>query len=551
MRLCSLLVLLAPTVAAQRATPTPAVESPWFLASVTLVVPAGDVTGDDFDDVLITRDQTLELYRGSPGGLLADPIVIQPGPNTPSRMVAIGDWNGDGHDDLLSWGLFTVVPHEGSPDGLVTGATRVMRVEHCIAAGDVDSDGYDDALVFSSLTAGGENILLRGGPEGLSEQPDWLVLVPGGTRPLGPGGDFNGDGFDDLVVSTRSRRLGVFFGGPDGPSTALDQSSTDLTPDRLRVARSVGDLNGDGYDDLAYSDDGNLSGVIFGSAQGLDFDSTTRLGTRRHAVHGSGDFNGDGWPQILTTALTVEADLEDARQSAHLFGGRGTTDLLTSVSVDPGGRHNGALALIGQRDWYLAAGDVNGDGRDDVLSLTRRGPFAELADLALHLGPFQSRWLGGTGKWSDPTRWSAGVPDATLGARIETGQVLLDVDAAARDLHISPGAALRSSQDHLLRLYGGLQASGELDLAGELRVSGHAALRITGSARVGVLNLLPVSERMPSRPTVYGRLETGHLIHGAESLGLAGLFVTGSQQQNGGKKNESRVHGSSSPITSS
>jgi hypothetical protein len=131
------------------------------------------------------------------------------------------------------------------------------------AAGDVDADGYDDVAVASPYegTRAGAVRVFRGGAVE-AEALAWVTLPAGAGdetfgQALAGAGDLDGDGFDDLAVGAPatlddSGRLHVFLGGPDGPSPA--PSATVEAPEPgsyFAFALSVaGDLDGDALDDL-------------------------------------------------------------------------------------------------------------------------------------------------------------------------------------------------------------------------------------------------------------------------------------------------------------
>ena len=169
----------------------------------------------------------------------------------------------------------------------------------------------------------------------------------------------------------------------------------EATDDRLGYsASSAGDVNGDGIDDLiigAYSADpsGSFSGrtyVVFGSADGLTspFKLSTLNGTNGFAidgeggsdfsgisVSGAGDINGDGIDDLVIGATGVDVGgNESAGRTYVVFGSDGgfadPFDLST-IDGTNGFLLNGEAADDDSGFPVAAAGDLNGDGVDDLV----------------------------------------------------------------------------------------------------------------------------------------------------------------------------------------
>ena len=143
------------------------------------------------------------------------------------------------------------------------------------AAGDVNGDGYADVLVgahqqknaIGSRESRGRVYLYLGGPDGLPQKPIWTPSGEGIGSNYGYTlhgiGDVNGDGYDDIAVGSwgyeadniNSGRVYVYYGGKQGPSSVADWALTGAQSGQL-MGNSVfgaGDVNGDGYDDLLVS----------------------------------------------------------------------------------------------------------------------------------------------------------------------------------------------------------------------------------------------------------------------------------------------------------
>jgi hypothetical protein len=250
-----------------------------------------------------------------------------------------GDWNGDGYADAAVGSSTSdegganagkVSIFLGRPVALSTPDAEVLGPEGSFFgaavawAGDVDDDGYDDLLVgaYRDTQAGanaGKAFLFLGG-EPPDTEPD-LVLVGPGTgayfgRAVAGAGDLNGDGFADLAVGaprTANGDVHIFLGGdpPDGDADLI--------------------LTGEAADDR------------FGSS-----------------VAGAGNADGVPGDDILVGAARAGTG-RVWQGAAYLFSGGDGMDADPDWIV----RGEGSGDQLGTS--VAAAGDVNGDGDPDIL----------------------------------------------------------------------------------------------------------------------------------------------------------------------------------------
>ncbi len=334
---------------------------------------AGDVNGDDFDDLLIGANGNDE------GGSNAGAAYLLFGPITSDNDLSSADAKFIG-EDSSDWA-----------GGAVSGA------------GDVDGDGFDDMLIGAE---GDDN-------EGASEGALYLLNGPitedrslsladaklGGESSydyagyaVSGAGDVNGDGFDDMLVGA----YGNDEGGEDagaayliyGPVTAhRDLSLADAKligeEERDYAGRAVsgpGDVNGDGFADLllgAYgNDEGGLDAgaayLLYGpvtanrdlSMADAKFQGDATNAQAGAAVSGAGDLDGDGFADLLVGTPYRTYMFDHSSGAVYVVYGPVTADRDLSLAD---------AKLIGEDEHNLlgsavaGTGDVDGDGLDDFM----------------------------------------------------------------------------------------------------------------------------------------------------------------------------------------
>ncbi len=406
----------------------------------------GDFNGDTVDDIVMGEYYGASNYGAAYvlyGGVSYQDIDITTTNNASftgaatydylGKEVTAGDWNGDGYDDiaLAEYGNDSVWVSYGSASGW-SGSYGTADMDAQIVdvdayslgyaakdVGDLNGDGMDDLYVAaygetSSDYGMGVGYVYFGTTSGwsgavdASDNADLIVTNDNATTydyfgvygRLVSGGDFDGDGYGDLAmgaygddtVYSSGGRAFLFMGstsmggsvGSFSADTTFDTDSTSGDSYFGSALDGLGDVNGDGYEDLAIGGywydgaayDSGVVAVYFGASTGwassLDVSDADMIIGGVSASDNLGktighveDPNGDGMNALVASASGADPGGNTSAGSTYVFYGStslGGIYLANQADITI----NGGASYDYMGSYGIESGDMDNDGQEDI-----------------------------------------------------------------------------------------------------------------------------------------------------------------------------------------
>ncbi|MFD9717813.1 FG-GAP and VCBS repeat-containing protein [Streptomyces sp. NPDC059076] len=320
---------------------------------------AADFNGDGYGDLAVSasfedvgkyEDQgAVTILWGSKNGLSGGTVV----PSKAGaghhvrfgRSLATGDFNGDGRPELAVIGNRRTYVYQGTftpkaITGPVASPDRTALWDSELVAGAVTKDRATDLVVLGvSVTPerqASEAWFLKGGTKITAGKSLRLGDINDDNL-NGVVADFNKDGYGDIAIgnpwdSKDKGAVTVWSGGGSGPGSSkrITQStagieSTPEAPDSFGASLTAGDVNRDGYPDLAFG------------APGEKLGSQQYAGALHILRSGKGGLSGSGAQYITRTSAGVPGSISEGDTLGALvrlrdMNGDGHLDLIASSS---------------------------------------------------------------------------------------------------------------------------------------------------------------------------------------------------------------------------
>jgi len=327
-----------------------------------------DLNADGIPDLITTASNTIYIRTGNgTGGFNTTPVTLS---NTSGGLtsVAVADFDGDGRQDIAVTQPLAGPPvlvffrnTSNSPLTFAAASTRTVGSSDFSTApntiaGDFNNDGrldvaisaYDNVLIY--LNSGTGTTAATRFP-GVSGNPN--ATLTGFIEVFGIlAGDINNDAKTDLIVETPT-------GGSIRVNTTTGATPTFSTAMVSYSPRLLANVNGDANLDIVSTNFSNTVSVYlgngagaFGAANNFTISPTNGLTT--------GDYNGDGRTDIATVGqnasfVPVISVLRNTGNSPLAFTNAGISTVTASN--------------INTSSIELLTGDLNGDGRPDIVSV--------------------------------------------------------------------------------------------------------------------------------------------------------------------------------------
>lgn len=255
-------------------------------------------------------------------------------------------------------------------------------------AGDVNGDGHTDLIIgaYDPSDGPGRAYLYFGGPNFDTTADLTLTGESNGDtfgQDVAAAGDVNNDGYDDVIIGALrndaalndSGRAYIYFGGKTMDATA-DVTFTGGNGDNLGVGiASIGDINGDGYDDVLVGADTTDVGAMANAGKvylfygGSPMDTTADFTFEGEAANDQfgvialavGDTNHDGYADFIIGAHLNDTGANEGGR-VYLYYGGPSVDTTADVIFTG----TSATERIGTFD-TVASVDLNNDGNLDLI----------------------------------------------------------------------------------------------------------------------------------------------------------------------------------------
>jgi FG-GAP repeat/Secretion system C-terminal sorting domain/FG-GAP-like repeat len=380
------------------------------------VATAGDVNNDGFSDIIIGgRSNAMVFFGGSTMDNIPDVILSDESSRYGYSVASAGDVNNDGYDDIIigdyiynnSIGRALIyyggIYMDNIPDIILKGErpeSDFGEFGRCVAsAGDINKDGFSDVIIGApgySIYAGRSYVYF--GSSTMDTIPsmklygkeinDWYGFS------VSSAGDVNNDGFSDILIGSYYHRGGtgkvdIIYG--KNPMTDFVDKILPGIPTDNEYAYSIAacDVNGDSYEDIIVGAPryNNHTGRVYIYYGGNNMDNRPDvILDGENSRNATGDNNGDQFGYSVASAGDVNGDgfddiiigayqADNQRGKAYIYAGGDPMDTIADIKL-------GFPQIV---DWdycwfgnsVASAGDMNHDGFSDVIVGAPRYNFAQ------------------------------------------------------------------------------------------------------------------------------------------------------------------------------
>ena len=285
----------------------------------------------------------------------SDPVSYSFLPNATFSKIRSADFNMDGYKDIIGIGMqatgVSILLNKGDGTFQSGFSQSLTQSGYAITIGDFNKDGYQDFAVIEGIQSGyGQVDIFLNNPSNPGQFTQGATFQTAQNPTDLESIDFNNDGNLDLIITSASDGLSFFQNDGNGGFGVAGSQNAGQTP----WCAAVGDLNGDGFNDIVigsqYAQNGDVNDIkIYLNNQNGTFtlSNSYAAGTTVFSVVIK-DINNDNKPDIVSTSFNDNAIF------SLINNGNGNFAVFGPLAAP-----SGTTALAGN--------DFNGDGLTDLI----------------------------------------------------------------------------------------------------------------------------------------------------------------------------------------